>query len=126
MSILRVNIINVVVMVTTGSQGSQDEHRGWLILRLRKEDARLEQVLHIRRVGPGDKGLTYQAWDSLFIYHNYLISFIKLLPSECCDSYTQPGKLRHRETSPSQSTTPGCALLTVLVNHPDILLTTDP
>lgn len=76
-------------MVATGSQGSHDEQKGWLVLRLRKEDAGLEHVLHIRRVGPRDKGLTYQAWDSLLIYHNYFISFLKLLPSECCDSYTQ-------------------------------------
>lgn len=69
-------------MVAPGSQESQDEHKGWVILRLKKEDAGLEQVLHIRRGGPGDKGLTYQAWDSLFIYHNYFISFIKLLPNK--------------------------------------------
>lgn len=51
-------------MAATGSRGSQDEHKGRLIPRLRK-DTGLEHILHIRRAGPGDKGLTYQAWDSL-------------------------------------------------------------
>lgn len=71
-------------MAATGSRGSQDEHKRRLILTLRKEDTGLEHILHIRRVGPGDKGLTYQAWDSLLIYHYYSV-----ISSKCYGSYTQ-------------------------------------
>lgn len=58
-------------MMATGSQGS---------LRWRAGNSGLAYVLHIRRAGPEVKGLTYQAWDSLFIYRNYPILFIKPLP----------------------------------------------
>lgn len=68
--------IKVGVMIASGSQGSL----GW-----RAGNSGLASILHIRRAGPEVKGLTDQAWDSLFIYDNYPHLIHKATAS---DSYT--------------------------------------
>lgn len=110
---------NVVVMVSTGNQKSQDEHKGRLILRQGKKDTGLEHSLHIRKVGPGGKGLTYQAWDSLSTYHNYFVSFIKLFPVSAVTVTPRETEAQSNLPHPEYYTT-------VLASHPDILLSSDP
>lgn len=71
--------IKVGVMIASGSQGSLGRRAG---------NSGLASILHIRRAGPEVKGLTYQTWDSLFIYDNYPHLIHKATASGCCDSYT--------------------------------------
>lgn len=108
-------------MLATGSQGSL----GW-----RARNSGLPYVLHIRRAGPEVKGLTYQARDSLFIYSNYPHLIHKATASGYCDSYTMETRGMERPMHHHHTHSPEChtgrVLPSMLVGHPDNLLTNDP